>query len=162
MGNKVTTDTKKDPKYDVHDELNKDAFEIHGVMFSNKDIIQSACYCSNYIFDAIYDHDFSSGFMINISTSGWVSLAPITYNKKYSECLVRNSTDDKTILSSINKNAYINHSDTITVFLLTKGFFIDYFEIQPSEDDFIDEQSSTVVITSEDFERMTSKDPTLV
>lgn len=148
---------------DIDNALNRNGFEIHDIMFNIKDLIQSALYCNNSLYHALTEHSTCNGLMVSVSYDRWMSISPISYSKKFTECLSRNSTDPTTMENAKNRNAYIEHDENTIVLLLTKGFILDNFEIQESYHDFLmDENKNHIVMEPSDFESLTDKNPKLI
>lgn len=138
----------------------RDAFEIHGLMFSIDEVIQCAFVSSTILYQAVYENPNCNAFLISIAKEGWISITTVFYSTEfYKRIKMKDENDDRLVSHASNVNKYIDGEDFCTV-LLTKGFVIDNFDIQDSYHEFaITEEKETVLIRATDFEKLTDPDP---
>lgn len=147
----------------VQDIIAQDAFEIHGTMFSVRDIVQCLFLCSKSLHD-LYHSDRCNLFIVTINThDNWVMGMPMYTNQDFNERVCRN-TDESTAQSNIQnrRNTYLTKDDNKYMLFLTKGYILDNFVVKDSYHDFkVTEDKPHVMIYSSDFESLSVKNPNL-
>lgn len=146
----------------VEDILESDAFEIHGMMFNVREVIQCLFLCSQTMYKYFHKNTCNM-YVIQISTEGsWIMGTPMCTNEKYIECVLRND-NSQTPQSEVHskKNTYSTQGDK-TILFLTKGFVMDNFEVKDSYHDFrMNEKQANVLIYARDIESLSVDNPNL-
>lgn len=147
----------------IEDVIAQDAFEIHGTMFSVRDIVQCLFLCSKSLYE-LYNSDRCNLFVVTINTKdSWVIGMPSYTNQDYNERVCRNN-DETTTQSNVQnrRNTYMTKDDNKYMLFLTKGYVLDNFEVKDSYHDFrVSEDKPHVMIYAADFESLTVKNPIL-
>jgi hypothetical protein len=147
----------------IDDVITTDAFEVHDLMFSIKDIIQCLFLCSATMYE-FFNNPKCNSFAVTVNSSKrWVMATPMTMNSEYNECVIRNNPGD-TPQSDVEKlrNTYTKPDDEHVLMFLSKGYVLDNFFISESYHDFLfTEGEPHVMITAEDIESLTLKNPNL-
>ena len=158
------TEVIKKEKGPIDDVINEDAFEIHGIMFKNKDIIQCVFLSSKSLYE-YYNSPACNCFAITVNTEeNFVVATPMLMNTEYNDCVLRNDKESSPQSEIENmRNTYTKHKGKYTMMFLTKGYIMDHFTVQDSYHDFlVNEDDSHVVISAKDIESITHKNPYLV
>ena len=147
----------------IGDIINSDAFEVHGLMFSIKEIIQCAFLCSSTLSLSAIDSEDCNAFMFTINKKdAWIMGSPVVYNIRFNECVLKNNTDPDVIRPFNGRNTYINHNEDTVIMMITKGFVVDNFEVKESYHDFLlNEGEPHVMIDAEDIESLSLRNPTI-
>lgn len=140
------------------------AFDVHDLPFTIRDIIQCLFLMSKTMYDFHANNPACNCYAITINIkSEWVMATPMTINHDFNMAVMRNNKN-KTPQSEVEnlRNSYtIPDKDHILMFL-TKGFIVDNFTVQESYHDFLfTEGEPHVLISSEDIESLTHKNPYL-
>jgi len=138
------------------DIIEENGFKIHGLMFTNRELLQCLFLSSRSCYESIMSQEINA-MMITINRKEKnIICAPMMYNKAFSRKL-------KKVDEDVKVNTYIRDTNNSTVFLLSIGFIIDNFEVRPSYHDFLlSEEQPFVFIEAQDIESLTVKNPLLV
>lgn len=147
----------------IDDVITQDAFEVHKLMFNTKDIVQCLFLSSATMYD-FFNNPMCNCFAVTINhDEKWVMATPMTMNTEFNECVMRNNKE-KTPQSEVEKlrNTYSKPDENHTLMFLSKGYVMDNFTVQDSYHDFLfTEGEPHVMITAEDIESLTLKNPNL-
>lgn len=147
----------------IDDVITKDGFEIHGLMFSIKDVVQCLFLSSSTMYE-FFNNPMCNCFAVTInSTDKWIMATPMTMNTEFNECVMRNNKG-KTPQSEVEKlrNTYTKPDEKHVLMFLSKGYVMDNFVVRESYHDFLfTEGEPHVMITAEDIESLTHKNPYL-
>lgn len=138
------------------DVMEHEGFEVHDLMFSNRQLIQCLMLCSSSCVESIFN-PFVNALMITIDRKEkHIICAPMAFNKEFSRKLKKSDGDVKV-------NTYIQENPDKTLLLLSTGFIMDNFElIQGMHDFLIDEDQPFVYLEAADIESLTVKDPLVI
>lgn len=147
----------------IDEVINEDGFEVHGLMFQIKDVIQCLFLCSATMYE-FFNNPMCNCFAITINKDdAWVMATPMTMNTEFNACVMRNNKG-KTPQSEVERlrNTYSRPDDKHILMFLSKGYVLDNFKIQESYHDFLlQEGEPHVRIEAQDIESLTLKNPYL-
>lgn len=142
---------KFDHYLDINEKLDLDAFKIHDVMFTYRDLIQSLMYISPYCYSVVqnkYNPGGVNSFMITINTEDEVLMCTPGKTSKY-----------RMANTHIRVNSVMEHQDTkVLTFIFSTGFLFDVFEFKKPklENDgrYILEETGDLILFRDDLEAM--------
>ncbi len=147
----------------IDDIIFNDGFEIHGLMFSIKEIVQCLFLCSATMHE-FFNNPMCNCFAVTINCNDrWIMATPMTMNTEFNECVMRNNKE-KTPQSEVEKlrNTYTKPDEKHILMFLSKGYVMDNFTVRESYHDFLfTEGEPHVMISAEDIESLTLKNPYL-
>lgn len=140
---------------DIKTFLDQDAFEVHGVMFTNSDLVQSLMYISPFCYSVVqnkYNPTGVNSFMITINTDEQIIMCSAGRQSK-----ARPSSKQ-----GKDMNTLMRHKETGAItFFFTSGYLFDNFKFQkpkPENDGkFILEQTGDLILFKQDLEDLISK-----
>lgn len=144
--------------------INEDGFKVHGLTFTNKELIQTALYLSDSLSTAILEQPEVNSAMFTISTSGYILCTLCGYNSEFTKIVDRNGNTESMIQHCNgfpDVNSFIRSDETKITFVLSKGYIIDNFELKDGFFDFSFDGTESVLIEAHDIENITVKNPTL-
>lgn len=143
--------------------INGDGFKIHGLMFTNKELIQIALYLSDTLSADIMQYSEINSAMFTISTDGYILCTPCEYNSAFVRIVDRNGKSTEMVSGSTgfpDINSFIRSDESKITFVLTKGYMIDNFEMNTGYFDFsYNGDASNILIESHDIENLAVKNP---
>lgn len=146
-------------KYTQHNDidtmlslLDQDGFNVHGIMFSNHDLIQALLYCSPFCYSVIqnkYNPGNVNSFMITINPEDEVLMCSAGRQTR-----IRGNRSN-----NLNTVMYNQSTGTVSFFVST-GFLFDTFDYKKPriENDgrFVFEQTGDLVLFRKDLESLMS------
>lgn len=138
----------------------RDGFEIHGMMFNIKEVVQCLFYSSKTMYD-FFHSDSCNMFVCTVNRAeSFIMGMPMCLNNEYNECVMRNNPDSTPQREvHMKKNTYKIKGDNVILFL-TKGYILDNFTVKESYHDFrVSEDNPNVMLYASDIESLTLKDP---
>lgn len=137
---------------DIKSFLDKDAFEVHGVMFSNRDLVQSLMYISPFCYSVVqnkYNPTGVNSFMITTNADEEIIMCTAGRHAK-----TRPSSQD-----TREMNTVMQHKETGAItFFFTTGYLFDNFRFQPPKPEndgkFILEQTGDLIVFKQDLEQL--------
>lgn len=146
--------------------INEDGFIVHGMTFTNKELIQIALYLSDTLSTDILEHEDINAVMFTLSThGGYILCTPCEYNSEFTRIVDRNGNTANMVQYCSgfpDVNSFIRSDDSKITFVLSKGYLIDNFELRPGFFDFsMDGEVSSILIEAHDIESVSVKNPTI-
>lgn len=143
----------------VDNIMDTDAFEIHGMMFSIREVLQCVFLTNSSLYNQ-YKTDNSIIYIVNLKKElNTIMIATCVSAKLH---LMKNSKlNTKTIQDEIN--TYMDKDgDGDYIMFLSKGYVTDNFLIQDSLYDFVSEENdSFIIMNADDIEELTNPNPVL-
>lgn len=143
----------------VDNVMDTDAFEIHGMMFSIREVLQCVFLTNSSLYNQ-YKTDNSIIYIVNLKKElNTIMIATCISAKLH---LTKNKRlHTKTIQDEIN--TYMDKDgDGDYIMFLSKGYVTDNFLIQDSLYDFVSEENdSFIVMNAGDIEELTNPNPIL-
>lgn len=134
---------------DIMECLDSDGFEVHNIMFSNRDLIQALLYVSPFCWSVIqnkYNPTGVNSFMITVNQDDEVLM--LTPGR---------TTRARDSMGPMNEILRHNETSAIT-FVVSTGFLLDTFEFSPpkleNDGKFIVESTGDLIMFRDDLEAL--------